>query len=115
MKRDIKRLTQEFEVYQVNKHETILNPRLLQPLPIPEQAWFEFAMNFIEGLPLSHYYTTIMVVMNRFTKYGHFISLDHPFIAQQVAQAIILGVFKLHGLPMNIVLDCDLLFLSNFL
>lgn len=102
------------EVRQVNKHETVLTSRLLQPLAIPKQTWSQIAMDFIEGLPLSNGYTTIMVVVYRFTKHGHFIPLDHHFTAQQVAYAFLSKVFKLHKLPNNIVSDRDPLFMSNF-
>lgn len=49
----------------------------------------DLAMDFIEGLPKSGGYSSIMVVVDRFSKYAHLILLSHPFSAKQVAEAIV--------------------------
>jgi hypothetical protein len=38
-------------------------------------------MDFIEKLPKSEGYDTIMVVVDCFSKYAHFMPLKHPFSA----------------------------------
>lgn len=114
MKRDIKRITWECEVRQTNKHETTLSPDLLQLLSVPEQAWFEIDIDFIKSLPPSNGHNTIIVLVDYYKKYGHFIVLGHPLTAQKVAQLFMSEVFKLHGLSKNIVPDQDPLFLSSF-
>ena len=53
-----------------------------------------------------------MVVVDKFTKYVHFIPLAHPYTATQVAQAYLDLVYKLHGLPQVIVSDRDKIFIS---
>jgi len=60
-------------------------------------------MDFIEGLPKSEGYDVILVVVDRFTKYAHFVALKHPFTAPTVAKAVFDNVVKLHGLPKTIV------------
>lgn len=71
-------------------------------------------MDFIEGLPNSNGYTVIVVVVDRQSKYAHFIPLRHPYSAQQVAQIFFDQVVKLCGVPKSIVLDWDRVFTSNF-
>lgn len=52
-------------------------------------------MDFIEGLPLSKGYSVIMVIVDRFSKYSHFIPLAHPYTAATVAKAFMENIFKL--------------------
>jgi hypothetical protein len=67
----------------------------------------------MEGSPLSNRKDVIMVMVDKFFKYAHFVPLAHPFTALQVAQAYMGNIFKLHGLPKSIVSDRDRVFTSN--
>jgi hypothetical protein len=110
MKQDIKQYVAHCTVCQQAKTEHVGSPGLLQPLPIPKKAWEIVSLDFVEGLPKSSKYDTILVVIDKFSKYGHFIPLSHPYTAQTVAQLYVDNVYKLHGLLSEI--DRDMIFTS---
>jgi hypothetical protein len=114
MKDNIKLHVQTCTVCQQSKPECINYPGLLQPLPIFDGAWTTVTMDFIEGLPASGTANCIMVVVDKFTCYAHFIPLRHPFTAARVATAYLDHVFKLHGLPKVMISDRDPIFTSKF-
>lgn len=102
------------EVCHRNKDDNAAYPGLLQPLPIPNEAWSHVSMDFIEGLPKSQNKSLILVVVNRFTKYAHFIAMAQPFTALIVAELFWKRIHRLHGTPECIVSDRDKVFLSKF-
>ncbi|GKA83145.1 putative mitochondrial protein [Tanacetum coccineum] len=114
LKRMVRQFVKECDTCQRQKPDLSAYPGCLQPLPIPERIWTEVSMDFIEKLPNSQGKTVIMVVVDRLSKYAHFMPLSHPFNASQVAQVFLDGVYKLHGLPESIVSDRDKVFLSTF-
>lgn len=113
LKQAITSFVQSCEVCQQAKIEHCKIPRLLSPLHVPTQPWDIVSMDFIEGLPSSDRYSTILVVVDKFTKYGHFIPLAHPFTALKVAQLYMANVYKLHGMPSAIISDRDKVFTST--
>ncbi|KAG8485931.1 hypothetical protein CXB51_019282 [Gossypium anomalum] len=83
-------------------------------LTYPDRAWEAISIDFIEGLPVTRNKNTILVVVDRLTKYRHFLPLSHPFTAITIAQEYLIHVYKLHGIPETIVSDRDKIFVSNF-
>jgi hypothetical protein len=71
-------------------------------------------MDFIEGLPTSGYANCIMVVVDKFSKFSHFVPLHHPFTAVKVAQSFLDSVYRLHGMPTHLISDRDPIFTSQF-
>lgn len=79
MKKYVRRFVAECDICQRNHYEAILPPGLLQPNKIPDGAWLDISMDFIEGLPKSGGKSVVLVVVDRFTKYAHFLPLTPLF------------------------------------
>ena len=109
----VKYFVQHCTVCQQAKYERVKYPGLLQPLPILDYAWQVVSLDFIEGLPKSQTYDCILVVVDKFSKYAHFVPLKHPFTAFQVALAYMDHVFKLRGFPEVMISDRDKVFTSQ--
>ena len=70
-------------------------------------------MDFIEGLPKVSGKSVILTVVDRFSKYAHFIALGHPYTAASIARAFFDGIVRLHGFPSSIVSDRDPVFTDH--
>ena len=112
--KSVKEFVRNCDVCQQNKTEHVASPGLLQPLPIPKSIFSNITMDFIEGLPKSGGKDVIMVVVDRLTKYSHFIALSHHFTVQTMAIAYLDHVYMLHGNPNTIISDRGFTFTSKF-
>ncbi|KAJ9536303.1 hypothetical protein OSB04_un000512 [Centaurea solstitialis] len=114
MKGDISKMVSQCDICQRQKYSTMAPSGLLQPLELPNKVWSEITMDFITGLPKSEGYSVIFVVVDRLSKYGHFVPLKHPYTALTVAEVFLREVVRLHGILESIVSDRDRVFLSLF-
>ena len=110
----VREFVRNYATRQQNKSENVAAPGLLQPLPIPKSIFLDITMDFVEGLPKSGGKKVIMMVVDRLTKYSHFISLNHPFITATVATAYFEHIYKLHGNPETIISDRGATFTRKF-
>lgn len=62
-------------------------------------------MDFITHLPPSQGKTVIWVIVDRLTKFAHFLALPTNYTAQSLAALFSAEIYKLHGLPRTIVSD----------
>jgi transposase InsO family protein len=114
MKEDVIAYVQSCVNCQMSKPEHTPSPGLLQPLPVPVSPWSSIGIDFITGLPRSEGKDVIMVVVDCFTKFAHFLPLSHPYTASTVAQCFFEKIYTLHGLLNSIITDRDPIFTSNF-
>jgi hypothetical protein len=113
MKADVHDFVTACQVCQQAKPDRSKLPELLQPLPVPDHAWKIVSLDFIEGLPVSEGFNCILVVVELFSKYAHFIGLRHPFTAASIAKVFFQTVYKLHGMPSALISDRDKIFTST--
>lgn len=113
MKKQIQRFVQACDICQRQKYVATTPGRLLQSLPVPSQIWEDVSKDFITGLPKSKGYEAVMVVVDRLSKYAHFIPLKHPYSAKTLADVFVKEVIRLHGVPISIVSDRDPIFVSK--
>ncbi|KAJ1398529.1 Ribonuclease H-like superfamily [Sesbania bispinosa] len=78
------------------------------------RVWDDIFMDFITHLPPSYGKATIWVVIDRLSKFAHFIALPSQFSAATLAPVFMTEIYRLHGMPKTIVSDCDRVFISKF-
>ncbi|XP_019423049.1 PREDICTED: uncharacterized protein LOC109332519 [Lupinus angustifolius] len=112
--KDTKHFIRHCTVCQYNKYVPAKKNGLLQPLSIPDKIWDDISMDFITHLPQCHGHIVIWVIVDRLSKYSHFIGLPSKFSAETLAHRFLTEFVRLHGVPRSIVLDRDRVFLNTF-
>ncbi|CAI7851950.1 unnamed protein product [Closterium sp. NIES-54] len=88
---------------------------LLQPLPVPEQPWQVVSLDFITGLPPTNAgHDAILVVIDKFSKMGHFIPTHTTTRTEETAQLFLKHIISQHGIPKTLISDRDPKFTSKF-
>jgi hypothetical protein len=78
------------------------------------------ALDFIVKLPLSEeliirvVFDSILIIINRFTKYGYFISYKESLLAEELVYAFNKHIIGNYGISKKIISDRDKLFTSRF-
>src|SRR5467141_235453 len=85
---------------------------LLKQLPIPK-PWNSISMDFIEKLPSSSGYTSILVIVYHLSKQSLFILTHYTITSPQLAQLFVLHVFSKHGVPSHVTSDRGTEFVSH--
>jgi hypothetical protein len=100
-------------VCQRNKTEHLHPVGLFQPLIVPSSVRSDIIMDFVGGFPKVSDKSVILTVVDRFSKFAHFIVLGHPYSAASVGKAFFDNIVRLHGFPSSIVSDHDPVFTSH--
>ena len=91
-----------------------------QQIEALQQAWQEITIDFIVKLPLFKdtitdiKYDSILVVVDRLTKYAHFIPWKEKRDAKDLAKVILKEIIANHGITQSIISNRDKLFTSKF-
>ncbi|KAF8755465.1 hypothetical protein RHS01_05175 [Rhizoctonia solani] len=87
----------------------------LKPLEVPLFPFHTISYNFITGFPKSEGYDAILVVIDSFSKFGHFIPTTKKVSARGLADLFVTHIWKLHGLPVRTISDRGTTFTGKFL
>ena len=114
----VKRYVQGCDSCQRNKYSREKPYGLLQPNEVPGGPWEIVTVDLITQLPPAMDFrgekkTAILVVVDRLTKRAHFYATDDTVTSSQVANVFYNEVFKLHGLPRQIISDRGTQFASK--
>ena len=87
----------------------------LRPLPIPTECWKSVSMDFIFGLPKDvHGNNGVLVFVDRFSKMVHLTAVPETITADGSARVFVDTIFRLHGMPLEIISDRDPRFTAAF-
>ncbi|KAJ9515191.1 hypothetical protein QJQ45_002321 [Haematococcus lacustris] len=115
MRADVRYYVSTCDACQRDKASSLKPGGLLNPLSIPDYRWESVSMDFITKLPAgSHGYDAICVFVDRLSKMVHFVPCREDLKARRFSQLFIDHVYKLHGMPAELISDRGSLFTSVF-
>ena len=99
---------------QRNKSSTKPPVGPLHPLPIPDGRCDSISMNFIGPLPTDESHDCILTITDRLGSEVRVIPMSINLTAHQLAVLFFDNWYCENGLPMDIISDCDKLFMAAF-
>ncbi|KAL0177903.1 hypothetical protein M9458_026797, partial [Cirrhinus mrigala] len=105
MARDVHRYIRGCSICAINNTPRRLPEGKLVPLSIPQRPWSHIGIDFATDLPASDGFTTILVVVDRFSKACKLIPLPGLPTAMNTAQLLFSQIFRHFGIPEDIVSD----------
>lgn len=118
MSNDVQAFCESCPTCQVAKPSNQQPYGLLETLEVPMRPWETIGIDFVGPLPesktLSGVFDMILVVIDHLTSMVHLAATKQTYRAKDIAEVMFHLVYKLHGMPTNIVSDRDTLFTSMF-
>ncbi|GJP76558.1 hypothetical protein CLOP_g6983 [Closterium sp. NIES-67] len=112
---DVQKFVTSCDTCQRMKSSKQKKAGLLQPLPVPEQPWQVVSLDFITGLPpTTSGHDAILVVIDKFSKMGHFIPTHTTARTEETAQLFVRYIISQHGIPTTLISDRNPKFTSKF-
>lgn len=105
MNANVTQYVKQCRTCNMHKSSHQLPAGLLQPLPLPQRPWSYIAIDFITHLPPSNICTTILTISDPFSKACRLLPLPKLPTALQTAEHLCNWVFRLYGLPEDILSD----------
>jgi hypothetical protein len=107
MRSDVINYVRTCDPWQKIKHNRGVGAGFLQLLEIPAIPFEDISLDLITGLPNSLNKDAILVVVDKLTKYAHFIATTSEATALDVAGLLFTRIVKHFGLPTRIIGDRD--------
>ena len=115
MFQDIKKYIQECDICQRKKIRARQPVRELQTIEVPSAPWTVVSNDFIVELPKLEGNTAVWVVVDLFSKEAHFVPLPGVPTAEETAGLYLKHIWKLHGIPEQMISDRGPQFTSHLM
>lgn len=114
VRRDVMEWVKTCDACQRNKGD-LRKRGLLQPIKPARKAWDKVSCDLITDLPETPSgHTAIFVVVDMLTKMAHFVPTVTALNTEGLARLFVREVWRLHGLPQEIISDRDPRFTGHF-
>ena len=88
---------------------------LMQSIPAAHAPWKRISVDFVVKLSISSGYDLVMVVVDKNTKLGYFISTKETIDSQDTTSLYLHHIWKHHGMPDEVISNRGPIFVSKFL
>jgi len=113
MRNTIKQYVKSCDICQRTKVVRHAPYDLMKPNEAPDRPWKSISMDFITDLPKSEGDDAILIVIDRLTKMAHFLPCTKEIDARKFSELFMREIFRLHGLPKDIITDRGSIFTSD--